>query len=553
MPGPTPCTRCGAPLPETDGARVCALCGQFHEPARSGPRPRFGSGAAPGPDRGQPDRPKRARSSPRARETRIAAVVGGVIFLTVAVPLIAVFLAVRSGSGGVDQSIDGVVGTDLSPSSGDLLVLPGALDDDPEVVTMATPIGGSGRVVALVGLDEGVVWQAEVVPGDVYSAQFAATDDVVLASLGREVVGLDRATGDVLWEAEASDQVHPFCADCFALLDDTLVVLGSDGEVTAFDPGTGDVRWAHRFASVSGRVVPLEDTVLLVDDAPDGDVAAALSMIQVRPSDGSELSRFAPGCLDDTVPGATHSVSATPRLPVIPVPGTDDIVVAYGTFPSCVQRWTVTTGEQQWSRTTESRLDWYDGDDRAWALGPTDVVFAGYEGWLVVSLSEGGVREVPAPADSLADPAVTVSGDLFVGTVSSTRGTQEWSLVAHDLGSGDERWTRALGPEQTPAVVGAESSAESVYDGAIFAVLPVSEELRLLTIGPPGPRFEVGAIDPETGDGEIVGVAPVRTDSPTSVSARIDTVRDGLALVDAGGVLQVVDLSTGEVDAAWGR
>jgi hypothetical protein len=48
-------------------------------------------------------------------------------------------------------------------------------------------------------------------------------------------------------------------------------------------------------------------------------------------------------------------------------------------------------------------------------------------------------------------------------------------------------------------------------------------------------------------------VAPIRTDSPTSVSARIDTVRDGMALVDADGILQVVDLSTGEVGAAWGR
>jgi outer membrane protein assembly factor BamB len=567
VPGPTPCTRCGAPLPETDGPRVCALCGQFHEPARTGPRPRFGTGAAPGPDLGQPEgaapkvpRPKPARMSPRAaraKEARTAGAVGCVIFLTVAVPLIAVavalFLAGRDSTGGTDLSIDGVVGTDLSPSTGDLLVLPGALDDDPEVVTMATPIGGDGRVVALVELDDGVVWQAEVVPDDVYSAQFVATDDVVLASLGRDVVGLDRATGDVLWEAEASDQVHPFCSDCFALVDDTLVVLGGDGEVTALDPDTGDVRWEHRFASASGKVVPLEDTVLLVDDPPDDDVAAALTMIQVRPSDGSELSRFAPGCIDDTVPGATHSVSATPRLPVVPVPGSDDIVIAYGTFPSCVQRWTVTTGERQWSRTTEARLDWYDADDQAWALGPTDVVFAGYGGWLVVSLSEGGVLEVPAPADSRADPAVTVAGGLFVGTVSSTRGTTEWSLVAHDLGSGDEQWTRELGPEQTPAVVGPESWTESVYDGAIFAVLPVGDELRLLTIGPPGPRFEVGEIDPDTGAGEIVGVAPVRTDSPTSVSARIDTVRDGLALVDAGGVFHVVDLSTGEVAAAWGR
>jgi hypothetical protein len=37
------------------------------------------------------------------------------------------------------------------------------------------------------------------------------------------------------------------------------------------------------------------------------------------------------------------------------------------------------------------------------------------------------------------------------------------------------------------------------------------------------------------------------------VSVRIDTVRDGRAVVDADGVLQVVDVTTGEVGASWGR
>ena len=60
-------------------------------------------------------------------------------------------------------------------------------------------------------------------------------------------------------------------------------------------------------------------------------------------------------------------------------------------------------------------------------------------------------------------------------------------------------------------------------------------------------------LDPDTGEGEIAGVAPVRTDAPSSVGARIDVVRDGMALVDADGVLQVLDLATGEVGAAWGR
>ncbi len=490
--------------------------------------------------------------SPRAR-SNATGIVGCFVVLTVVVPLVIVIAVVISALGGSDDASDDA-GGDLAPSSGDLFVLPGDLGADPAGVVMATPIGESRRVVALVGLEDGPVWQAPVVPDDVYSGQFAATDDVVLASLGREVIGLDRATGAVLWEGEASDEVHPFCAECFTLVDDTLVVLGADGEVTAFAPDSGEVLWSYRFASVSGRAVPMGDAVLLVDDGPEDDRSVALTMTLVRPSDGEELSRFSPGCLDESITGAEYSISSTPRSPIIPVPGTQDVILVYGWSSSCVQRWDVTTGEPRWSRfVADDHLDAFDFEDRAWAVDETQLVLSTRAGWLVVGLAEGGTRYVPAPADTTPSATVALDGDHFVAAVSSTRGTPEWSLVAHDLRTGDPIWDRLLGPDAEPAVVGAGSSSAYVYDSALFALLPVGEDLRLLTIGPPGPRFEVSEIDPASGEGEIVGVAPIRTDSPTSVGARIDTVRDDKALVDVDGVLHVLDLATGEVGTTWGR
>jgi hypothetical protein len=170
-----------------------------------------------------------------------------------------------------------------------------------------------------------------------------------------------------------------------------------------------------------------------------------------------------------------------------------------------------------------------------------------------VGLAEGGARAVPAPADTTPSATVALAGDRFVAAVSSNRGSPEWSLVAHDLRSGEPLWDRLLGPDHAPAIVGPQSTSAYVYDSTLFALLPVGDELRLLTVGPPGPRFEVSEVDPASGEGEVVGVAPLRTDTPTSAGARIDTVRDGLALVDVDGVLHVLDLATGAVGTTWGR
>jgi outer membrane protein assembly factor BamB len=535
---------------------VCAACGQFHDADRPGSRPRFGAGAAPGfsppPGGTAPPSPSagiRTRSGDRPGGCIVLLLI---VVLPIVVAIAAVGLAIRSGS---DDASDAAVGaTDLSPNSGDLLVLPGDLGADPSVVTLATRIGGdSERVVALVDLEDGPVWEAAVVPDDVYSAQLVATDDLVIAALGRHVVALDRADGSVAWEAEATDEVDPSCTDCLLVLDGTLVVLARDGEVVALDLASGEEIWAHVFTSVIGRMVPVGDAVLLVDDPPLDTPGAALSMVLVRPSDGEELSRFAPGCPDEVHRGAEYSISTSPSAPIIPIPDTDDVVLVYGSTSSCVQRWTVTSGEQRWSRTVEARLDWFDFEDRPWALGSTEVVLAGYEDWLVVGLAEGGIEVVPAPEGNLNDPRVAIVGDVFVGATSTTRGTAEWTLVAHDLRGGEERWARDLGPDAVPLVVAARSSSQTVVDLTGFALTTDGDALRLLTAGPPGPRFEVESIDPATGEGEVVGVAPVRTDSPMSVGVRLDTIRGDDVLVDADGVFHVIDLTTGAITVAWGR
>jgi hypothetical protein len=112
----------------------------------------------------------------------------------------------------------------------------------------------------------------------------------------------------------------------------------------------------------------------------------------------------------------------------------------------------------------------------------------------------------------------------------------------HEAGSTGRRPTFGAGgassggvpPRATP-VAPARSTRTSGCDATIFALLAGEDRLG------------------DTGEGAVTGVSSIRTDSPTSLSVRIDTVRDGLALVDAGGVLQVVDLATGEVGVAWGR
>lgn len=102
--------------------------------------------------------------------------------------------------------------------------------------------------------------------------------DVLIVTATAEseaLVGLNKNTGEEIWRKEASGFNSTWGTPVLVPVDDqrTDVVIAVPGEIWAFDPETGALRWyceAFGSNSMCSSVVPFEDTVIAIESGPGG-------------------------------------------------------------------------------------------------------------------------------------------------------------------------------------------------------------------------------------------------------------------------------------------
>lgn len=596
MAAPTTCTRCQASLPKPDdlGNVVCQSCGLFHhaelashdEPAPPPPPPPAGSGGFAGPfgapgAASPPPPPSGGGGIPGPFGAGGAATAGAgqvrqgtygstagpafatvptgptkrgklgcvIVAFIVVVPIVAILggitLAVRSVR---DASRSAFTESDFVPTTGDLQVL--SVDGVPtEVVAMGSRPGTTARSIALVDISGEVRWSAGIVPPDVYSAQFAVTDDVVIVSLADEVIGLDRADGAELWRTEVTDVVDPRCPDCLAVVDGVLSVLSRDAQLTAIDPASGESVWSRRLESVSSRVVPFEDQLLVIDDDPAAD--GAPTVFVTAPATGEVTTSFAPSCPHPSFPPESNvTVELDTRAVVEPIPGTSDIVVAFGTSASCVERWTPREAARRWSTAGELSIFL----DPQVAISASDMVVATGDALVTVGLSEGTVTELPLPPDTRADGPVDLIGTTAVVSLQTSRGSTRFQLTAFDIRSRTVLWDRPFDSDEAPFPLDPNRSSETLFTGYLrYVVVPGDDELRLASFTQAGRQVAVESIDLATGRSTPVGRTAweTRFSASSSPSVRIEAVIGDRVVFTGEGIFQILDSTDATISESW--
>lgn len=413
-----------------------------------------------------------------------------------------------------------------------------------EVVALASRYGTGDRSVVLAELDgDGgeVRWEASVVADDVYTASFVATHDLVIAGLGRRVVGLDRDTGETAWQADLPDVIRPGCADCLEVVGDHVVAFTSDAQVTVLDPTDGTAPWARRLESASGWVTSMGDHLLVVDEPADATTTVTLTDV----ADGRAIASHSPSCDDPVFEGST--ITPTPSQMVLErVPDTGDLVAQFAFGQACTTRWEATTGTVRWARAIEGSVD----SDAETALTATDMVTPSSQGLIHVSLAEGSVTVVPPPADSHFGGPAGLEGSTAMAVATTTRGTPRPVIVAVDLRSGQHLWTIDLPPSSEPMVPDDQFGATILPGGAAFVLVPSTDGLRLVTVEAGG-RLVVSEVDPATGRTEIVGTDALHTGISSAPSVYLESVGADDVVITTGDAVQVVDLATGTVTESW--
>ena len=180
------------------------------------------------------------------------------------------------------------------------------------------------------------------------------------------------------------------------------------------------------------------------------------------------------------------------------VPGSSDVMAAFGFGDGCVVRWDPATSTIRWTSllTGMSRID-----GNTLVTGERDLILGGAGNPLVtVYLPNGKARQLETPGDLIAHPG-TVVGRTLVSPTVTTRGTPKGGLAAWDLSTGERIWANAsLGTAQ-PVSYGPYRNSDALFDGTPRSLLvPVGDGLNVFVFDGTDRTFAVSSVDLANGE-----------------------------------------------------
>jgi outer membrane protein assembly factor BamB len=199
----------------------------------------------------------------------------------------------------------------------------------------------------------------------------------------------------------------------------TAYVGDSDGEITAIDVTTGDVRWQQSVGGYVARPLAVGNGTVVVTIQGSGTVVARI--VALDAADGTERWRFDPG--------------GTALLTAIPAIGGDLVVVPFTDFT--VRGLSLGDGTERWS----ARLNA--------PVSPRGGPAVSDEAIVVVDLNGEIYRLDPGTGERIWDFALNepaIGTTPILGPDHVLAATDLGRLVAIDLASGDLVWKSGAGP-----------------------------------------------------------------------------------------------------------
>jgi len=385
-------------------------------------------------------------------------------------------------------------------------------------------------------------WQTVPLGDDSYRAELATNENYVFAAVQTRVMALDRGTGHTVWEASISDELPYSCMrDCLTLMGERVVALSRDGRLYGLDAQGGQVVWTIRLNSTPDHLVVVGDRIAILDNR---DGSGVLSLID--PVNGSEVQTLRPQCTD---PESGFTDDPDLNAPILVPPDQKSLVILFGFFSSCVQRWDVATGSMLWN-TSMGDISFSSGFGPSSMLTSESIYVASGQQLLDVDLADGKWRSLIADPDYEFVPLAETEG-ILITRAKRTRGTTRFELWGVDTETGRRVWQHPFAgsepldePDRMAGLIDQGESAWTAHlTPAGLAVVQAMAQPHQLTVEMLNPRTGAsgGAVAiPLSGiNGDFYGVPEV-----------LGWNRDQLWLI-LDGRMYVVNLNSSNLEFAW--
>lgn len=438
------CPSCGAPIGLPEGGErlfACQFCGSTledqttPEERETGSFPRLVIHELPQVTSPPLPRPEITFSPEMTKRTRR---VGGLIALLAFVPgVIGVLVAlvfVGIAVFGEPAFLSGLFSGRIY-SYGLVRLVPGENDSQPDIIAVARYPDEISRMVYLdFDPEPSPRWTSEPL-GDgaayIYNAS-AYNQTHFFMVYETSLAAFDRATGEITWLVELSDEVSNVCQDCLQFFGDYVVALTADGRLSAFKVQTGETVWKVRLTTEPRKLINLAGRAAVIDEQED-----EIGINIYQPDSGELLQRIVPTCPDDIFPDKPQYISI--YGPVFITSDHNTMVVPLWQYtPGCLQTWDGTS----LTKVQETLIsnDILGGLSSHNYLFTDEILYIGHdENLYTVNLADGSSALAYSNPDYDFVPIDAAAGVSLV-SANRTRGSNQLSLRGVHPDSGVEPW-----------------------------------------------------------------------------------------------------------------
>ncbi len=409
---------------------------------------------------------------------KVGCIVPIIIFVVMGIIGFSVFRSLSSDNA-FKSIIDSATGKgDLLPLSSSVMQAQTDAKGTTDLVLEVQDNGASERMVMRMTIGpDGTkeLWRSKPLPANAYNLTTARAGNTLFVGAADQLRALDWRTGEERWRTTLSDKVENACESCFDVVGDGVLVRTTDAVISMYGPTSSEARWSRRLASAQGRASVVNGAIYLVDDAAKSSDPAPVATLD--PPTGKVLRSAAPTCKPADGEPWTLAMDAGDR--VHGVPGTKDLVAAFGFGSTCVMRWDPATGGVRWARALAD-ISSFD-QDKVVVQGKW-LVLASSSGSYRVDLSSGQPLALAKPADANPEGRARVFGGVVVVPITSTRGSTKAGFAGWDLASGRLLWSVLLKGDSHIMDTDANRSSTTLFPGATGSVLVANRgQARLVT------------------------------------------------------------------------
>ena len=406
-------------------------------------------------------------------------------------------------------------------------------------------------------------WEVEIDheanPGDLKPVSLTQHGDLLLATVGTELIAYAGTDGAERWRSPLSDVVNQSCQGCLRAADGVVAVLTLDNIITAFDTNSGQSLWQYRLVSDQQPLTHNEHIALgltgghliVMDEAAE---ANASRLVGLDMTTGAEAFVIMPTC----EAGEDQGVFRFDPVILDEAAGEATIMFTTAGFgPVCQQSWDLQSGTERWTTVWPEEIELpfgvsyglmasnrpseffaLDSQNFYLAVEPAD----GNEttNLLVVDRASGALQVIDDnPTNAIMAPVVAEAGTVVV-QLRSTRGSEKDELWVYDTNSGQNLWRYALHPTRRFGV--------DTGIGPVWAVALDGGDLIVIESGNSAAQFQVSRFDLASG-GQQYQTTRAMDEFAQNITALYWSETQAFTL--AFGEFYAIDLATGELSRVW--